>query len=195
MKLRPGSLYPDTRIPSQIIISTVGGEVKTFVEVGVLQGDQAAEVFFYLNPEESWLVDPWSTDFAAGYAGTKQKEWDEMHDFVQRRFQSFPGVNILRNTSEEAASLVPDDLDFVYIDGDHSYLGCKLDIESWWPKIKVGGILGGDDLEYSGVQSAIGEFIRGLKEINPNYKLNIVESYGGGQWWFVKQPARPRFGE
>lgn len=32
-------------------------------------------------------------------------------------------------------------LDFVFIDGDHSYAGCAGDIEAWLPHIKVGGVV------------------------------------------------------
>ena len=35
--------------------------------------------------------------------------------------------------------------DFIYIDADHSYEACKLDLESYWPKLKQGGIMMGDD--------------------------------------------------
>jgi predicted O-methyltransferase YrrM len=32
-------------------------------------------------------------------------------------------------------------MDMVFVDGDHSYEGCKGDIEAWLPHIKAGGIL------------------------------------------------------
>ena len=44
-----------------------------------------------------------------------------------------------------AARFDNDYFDFVFIDGDHSYEGVKKDIVSYWPKLKVGGIMGGDD--------------------------------------------------
>jgi lipopolysaccharide biosynthesis glycosyltransferase len=36
-------------------------------------------------------------------------------------------------------------IDFIYIDGNHSYEGCKYDLELSWRKLKVGGILAGHD--------------------------------------------------
>ena len=36
-------------------------------------------------------------------------------------------------------------LDFVYIDGLHDFGSVKQDIAAWWPKVKVGGFIGGHD--------------------------------------------------
>lgn len=48
--------------------------------------------------------------------------------------------------SEEAARDYADSsLDFVYIDAAHDYDSVQRDIDAWLPKIKNGGILGGDD--------------------------------------------------
>ena len=52
----------------------------------------------------------------------------------------------IRMSSIEAAALFEDNsLDLVVLDGDHSYEGLSADIRAWWPKVKLGGILAGDD--------------------------------------------------
>jgi hypothetical protein len=65
------------------------------------------------------------------------------------RFQQALGVanhhasrcRICRMDSVTAAATFADrSLDFVYIDGDHSYAGCRRDILAWAPKVKVGGV-------------------------------------------------------
>ena len=78
-----------------------------------------------------------------------------------------------------------DSLDFVFVDGDHSYEGCKADIEAWWPKLKKGGIMSGDDYGHTynpaegkyGVVEAVEEF---AKENNLKctvfYNDNIAET-------------------
>jgi hypothetical protein len=41
---------------------------------------------------------------------------------------------------------IPDgDLDFVYIDGDHTLRGITVDLARLFPKVKVGGFVAGDD--------------------------------------------------
>ena len=66
-------------------------------------------------------------------------------------------------TSLEASkAFAPESLDFVFIDGDHSYEGCALDIKLWWPKLKPGGLLSGHDYvdeKNYGVQRAVNEFV------------------------------------
>jgi len=59
-------------------------------------------------------------------------------------------------------------LDFVYIDADHTYEIVKKDIESWYPKVKIGGILAGHDYYNSNqVIRAVGETI-GQSNITTN---------------------------
>ncbi len=75
-------------------------------------------------------------------------------------------VTILRALSSEAAARFSDEsLDFVYIDADHSYRGCREDLRAFYPKVKPGGIFAGHDyLDGSlpeadfGVKSAVDEF-------------------------------------
>ena len=43
--------------------------------------------------------------------------------------------------SQEVGELWPFWVSFVWVDGDHSYDGIKGDIESWWPRVRPGGII------------------------------------------------------
>ena len=45
--------------------------------------------------------------------------------------------------------IFPKRVDLVFIDGDHSYGGCKGDIEAWLPNIKPGGIIAIHDYKKS----------------------------------------------
>ena len=89
--------------------------------------------------------------------------------------------------SEEAAShFVNGSLDAVWIDADHSYSGCKADILAWFPKLKHGGIMGGDDFLMTGVSKAVVEVFgadyicgHGVSEQNP-------EVTGPWLWWMVR---------
>ena len=50
------------------------------------------------------------------------------------------------NTSIDAASYIqPEELDFVFIDGDHSYRAVEEDLAAWEPLVKKGGIVAGHD--------------------------------------------------
>ena len=75
----------------------------------------------------------------------------------------------IQGKSPDMSDMFNDDsLDFVFVDGDHSYEGCKADIEAWWPKLKKGGIMSGDDYGHTynpaegkyGVVEAVEEFAK-----------------------------------
>lgn len=38
-------------------------------------------------------------------------------------------------------------IDYLYIDADHSFIGCTQDLENWWPHLRVGGLIAGDDYD------------------------------------------------
>lgn len=83
------------------------------------------------------------------------------------------------SSSEFAGSMwnnISGDIDILFIDGDHSYEGCKKDIEVWYPYIKKGGVIFLHDYDISspGVIQAVDEFIK--KE---NLSLEVCkEKYG-----------------
>jgi predicted O-methyltransferase YrrM len=81
-------------------------------------------------------------------------------------------VEIHRDASAACSSRFPDNyFDWIYIDGNHLYEFVKQDLESYFPKIKSGGIVAGDDYGRSnrwdkdGVKRAVDEAINtGLYE-------------------------------
>lgn len=125
-------------------------------EIGVHTGVFSRKILNTASPTRLYLIDPWlhmademySQSF---YGGDKvdQSVMDNRHDMVCRRFsgQIKDGVvKVIRSDSVSAADTFEDDyLDFVYIDGDHSYDGVKADLESYAPKVKKGGLILLDD--------------------------------------------------
>jgi len=131
----------------------VGG---TVVEVGVYQG-LMGEHILKTRPDVTWWgVDPWRAqeDQPGSYVASKdpharltQSQQDMNCQRARDRVARF-GVraSIYRLPSVDVAPLLPDaSLDMVFLDGDHSYDGVIADLVAWWPKIKLGGWLGGHD--------------------------------------------------
>lgn len=79
--------------------------------------------------------------------------------------------------SSEVVSDIKEPLDFVYIDGNHRYEYVKEDIELYYPKVKIGGVLGGHDFKNTepGVVKAV--FEKFGKELNNR----------SWDWWVVKR--------
>lgn len=67
---------------------------------------------------------------------------------------------VMRMDSLDAAEQFEDEtLDFVFIDADHTYEGCKADILAWLPKLKRTGVICGHDYSeaFPGVVRAVDE--------------------------------------
>lgn len=101
------------------------------------------------------LVDLWAQQLADssyvrsgdGHARKTTRQWEAVYQAAQRatRFAA-DRVDFLRMDSVAAADRFEDEsLDFVFIDGDHSYEGCRRDIEAWWQKVSTRGWIGGHD--------------------------------------------------
>jgi predicted O-methyltransferase YrrM len=112
-----------------------------FVEIGVARSFTLTRILQNTELSEYWAVDPWvSYDFVIG------DRWESWYLKACRRMLHFPQLRILRMDSALAASMFPDGyFDMVYIDADHRYEFVLLDIKSWLPKVRKGGILGGHD--------------------------------------------------
>lgn len=52
---------------------------------------------------------------------------------------------LLKSSIEASKDFEDNYFDFIYIDAWHSYESVKEDLNHWWPKLKVGGLMCGDD--------------------------------------------------
>lgn len=120
------------------------------VEVGVQTGRNLAHIRRNWEGRLVIGVDPWKP------YGTDVTE--EMHDEYAKMAmaemrQSGKDYQLWRMESVKAAQLLQEItkdkgeglLDWVFLDGDHSYEGVIADIEAWYPLVKSGGILSGHD--------------------------------------------------
>lgn len=100
---------------------------------------------------------------------------DAAYNSAKSIADSFPGrADLIKTTSEQAASGAKDGLlDFIFIDGDHSYERCYEDLNLWYSKIRPGGLFSGHDFSLPGVNKAILDFrtennIKGFFKVIPN---------------------------
>jgi predicted O-methyltransferase YrrM len=80
--------------------------------------------------------------------------------------------------SKHAAELFgPEAFNFVFIDANHGYEFVKEDILAWWPKLKKGGLMCGDDYQNKpthGVIRAVDELLPRRNIIGPIWYVNKV---------------------
>lgn len=152
------------------------------VEVGVFEGDHSLEILSVLQPDKLWLVDMWTDIKVSGsgvdYIGYDQENWDQRYLRVVERYVPFANVSVLRMSGHNASKVLPNELDFVYIDACHDYECVIADMQDWLPKVRTGGILSGDDYSRPEVVRAVADFLQNY----PEYKLQTSPT----QWWFVK---------
>mmetsp|Transcript_98930 Transcript_98930/g.317216 ORF Transcript_98930/g.317216 Transcript_98930/m.317216 type:complete len:335 (+) Transcript_98930:98-1102(+) len=68
-------------------------------------------------------------------------------------------VQIVQQPSLSAVRLFePGSLHFVYIDARHDYASVLADLRAWWPLLRRGGVLAGDDLADGEVSEAVRRF-------------------------------------
>ena len=123
------------------------------IEIGVHEGDLSERLIRFTKPKRLYLIDPWAvfdddTHADSWYGSRKvtEKDMDARHQRVVKRVGWLNNVTILRDFSQNVADRFDDEtMDFVYIDGDHSYEAVKRDIALYGPKVKPGGVLIGDD--------------------------------------------------
>lgn len=71
----------------------------------------------------------------------------------------FPSIElrICQGDSSKWGRAVHAPLRFCFIDADHTYEGCKKDVEAWAPHVEVGGVLAFHDTDFDTVDQVIRE--------------------------------------
>ena len=132
-------------------------------EIGVWVGHFSHQILDR-NVAKLHLIDPWITQsYDNRPYGPNGADIENVYLRVQETFSVDPRVIIHREFSEKMSFPI-EYFDWVYIDGNHNYENVLLDLETYWPFIKKGGILCGDDYGWEdessngGVYRAVNEF-------------------------------------
>lgn len=147
------------------------------VEIGTLRALNALSMFQHLNIKHLYLVDPY-TIYDDGINKYQNREKDLQ--IAQQNMKPYKDkVTFLIKTSIDAVQDIPNNIDFVYIDGNHSYRYVQHDIEEYYPKVKSGGIIGGHDfrVDCAGLCKAVLQFVGDNYLELQGYKTD---------WWIVK---------
>lgn len=149
-------------------------------EIGVAFGGQSLAILSKTKIEKLYSVDPYynfPTEIYPDSLNYNQNIHDVLYYYVKKKLEPFKERSkLLRMTSVQAANLVKEnELDFVYIDGNHSYEYVKLDILSWFNKVRPGGLIIGDDWQAPGVRKAVNELLG-------QYKL-----YRKARMWWIQK--------
>ena len=161
------------------IVSEIGDGAK-IAELGVFRGQSAFSIALAMKAlkheySELFAIDPWSTEACLeGVSDEVNNEWWKSVN-MNAIYKEFTGaitvlevdgfVETMRMKSEEAADKIVVLLDAVHIDGNHSEEKSVQDVELWLPKVKQGGYIIMDDINWVHTQKAVKLINKSCKKI------------------------------
>jgi hypothetical protein len=128
-------------------------------EIGTFEGYFAEKILYFTNPKKLHLIDPW-TDLKYDNAPNQgENRYQNVLELLNQKINRGQVV-IHRGYSHEVCNNFEDNyFDWIYIDGNHQYEFVKKDLELYYPKVKMGGFITGDDYGQKDVKKAVDEFI------------------------------------
>jgi len=143
------------------------------VEIGTYKGKNAKLILDNLDIKQLYCIDPWIDNELKVNGKSILEE-------TNQRLKTYNNAWIIVEKSDNAVRYIQELVDFIYIDGNHSYMQVKKDLIHYYPKLKKHGIIGGHDFYASemGVVQAVIEF---ALENNLTLYGDVID------WWFKKE--------
>ena len=159
-------------------------------EIGVWRGNFSKQILC-MKPSELHLIDPWvHQDHIRRCYSVEQSAMDSVYNSVTDKFKKDKRVVIHRSFSTEV-SFPKEYFDWIYIDADHSYEAVLKDLNYYYPLMKSGGYMCGDDYGLwagrpesgrgsdanGGPKPAVDEFVK-----SKNLKLEVSDNHEKDQF-------------
>ncbi len=160
---------------------------KIGAEVGIAFGTHSMTMLQETGLEKLYSIDPFKHFPKSIYPdgmNLEQDYFNVLHFIVKKRLEVFgERSELIRKRSIDAASQFEDNsLDIIYFDGNHTYNNVIAELRLYYPKIKPGGIISGDDYgnsSHTGVKKAVDQFFK---------EKNLQITVFGSMVWWVKKP-------
>jgi hypothetical protein len=146
----------------QVMLASCRGSELTAVEIGAFVGQTTAFCLELLRANgvtPHWItVDPFEFLEDADSINPQGISTQFIANIKQSGMASC--VSAIMTTSDRAVRLVPQNIDFLIVDGFHSYEICRSDLYNYMPRLRRGGGVLIDDYStgYPGVVQAVEEF-------------------------------------
>ncbi len=141
---------------------------KVVVELGIFGGRSFIPQALALKEVGSGVIvgiDPWS--YEGCVEGKNDKENDEWwlqqdlesiyKDFLNKlkKYEVTNHTSIVRDTATKVVNQIKEEISIAHFDANHSeFCSCR-DLEEWMPKIKSGGFVILDDIDWATMQKAV----------------------------------------
>lgn len=161
-------------------IKSLSGEL-IGCEIGVCHGFTTEYILKNVpNIKKIYAVDHYPS--FVDWDGTRitAERQEETKKRCKERLKNFSSVEYAYEDSSNFVKNIEDGtLDFVFVDGDHRYEATLNDIKNYWPKVKVGGLFAGHDINLPDVSRAVQDFFKNM----PNIEIKVVEN---NAWFLMK---------
>ena len=156
------------------------------VEIGAMYGYNAKNIFNMFNIEKLYLIDPYLDYDVLTDDTWKYTNPMDVKKICKKLLKPYEDrIQYIEKYGHDAVDDIPNNLDFVYTDANHSYEFVKRDLELYYPKIKKGGVIGGHDFSTHHHIEVIEAFIDFIRE-NDIKKTCADIRNEGIDFWIVK---------
>lgn len=130
------------------LVADIVSKIKNgkFVEIGTHEGEFARHILLSSPTSKLWCVDPYIS-YDEYDDGINNSTGDALYEKVKAELTAEFGdrITFVRAFSSDAVSLVPQEIDFLYVDGNHRYTYVLKDLQLYFPLLKPGCTVVGDD--------------------------------------------------
>ena len=155
------------------------------IEIGVAGGEHALSLLKNLNIKKLYLIDPYElyNEYIEGkiHYGVDQLSLDQTEISCRTKLKDFEKNLVwIKKLSSEAISDINENVDFVYIDGNHQEEFVVEDIDNYVSILNTSGVIGGHDYyngfqrEHDGVVNAVTSYVK-----RSGYQLRVEMP----DWW------------
>ena len=144
-------------------------------EVGVHTAENAFNILQNLDIKKLYLIDPYSTYTNWNWTETQNHEREQVaHD----RLKEYDNKIVWIKTDVfSALPEIKEQLDFIYLDGDHTKDALFSDIFTCFEIVKFNGLIAGHDYETDEVKVVVDEMFKGTAFVQMDKILNVSD------WW------------
>lgn len=152
------------------------------VEIGTFEGDNALNLLENVpNVKKMYLIDPWVDYNEYNEDKNNKRLLSKAEVKARNQLKKYSNkVVFIKKFSDDAITDVKEEIDFIYIDGNHDYEYVKKDIDNYFSILKKGGVIAGHDIWMKGVAKAFCEFVSRNKSIK-DYWIAVMD------WIIVKK--------
>lgn len=167
---------------------------KVGAEIGVSKGRYARAMCQGIPGLKLYCVDPWEAypDYVEQHDEAGQKLLNELLEVTKERLAPYD-YEIIRKYSMDAVKDFKDEsLDFVFIDGNHSFEYVVDDIAAWSKKVRKGGIVAGHDY-WNSIDRVKERKVLYIENTTPQEAMKLCQVKDAVDGWVKANQIKPWF--